>query len=218
MKKFFLLLALASLLYGSGAHGQIPVEVVIGDKRATFDLMFFKFFKNGKEENSKFLFFSRARSAVDYRMTSTSYLPTFGLTEAFSYNHPALKGFAPVAVAQLLNTGIFPKAGVQYAHLRKNLTLFTWFVSETLAEPDLDYFLLVRFTPKITEKLNLYSQFESNNSFPTHATGGFGFIQRARLGIMLKTYQLGAAADFAQSGNASFTNTFNIGGFVRHEF
>jgi hypothetical protein len=218
MKKIVILFVLASLLSGSGAFAQLPVEVVAGNKKASFDLMFFKFFKNKEEQNSKFLFFSRTRSTVDYKMTSTSYLPAFGLTEAVSYNHPALKGFAPVAVAQLLNRGVFPKAGIQYAHQQQHFTVFTWMVSETLKAPALDYFLLLRYTPKLNARLNLYTQFESNNSVPTKAAANYSFIQRLRIGLMIKRFQFGAAADFTQTGNKTFTTASNIGGFVRYEF
>lgn len=197
---------------------QIPVEVFGGHEKSTVDIMFFKFFKNKKEENSRWLFFNRNRASVDYRMTTKTYLPQFGFTEAISYNHSKLKGFAPVMVGQVLSWGVFPKAGIQYAHITKNMTVFTWVVSEMLSNPDLDFFLLFRYTPKISEKLNLYTQFETGNTFPTTRNDNFSFTQRLRLGLSIKGYQFGAGSDFNQSGNSSFTQTYNVGGFIRHEF
>ncbi|MCA6434258.1 MAG: hypothetical protein IM574_11695, partial [Cytophagales bacterium] len=82
------------------AQAQIPVEIFAGYQKLTIDVMFFKYFKNKQKENSNWLFFNRNRASVDYRMTSKTYLPQFGFTEAISYNHPKLKGFAPVAVVQ----------------------------------------------------------------------------------------------------------------------
>jgi len=114
-------MVVAFLFSKSEATAQIPVEIFAGNKKASFDLMFFKFFKNQAGQNSKFLFFSRERALVDYKQTSSSNLPQFGFTEAISYNHPALKGFAPVFVGQVLNRGIFAKTGVQYAHISKIL-------------------------------------------------------------------------------------------------
>ncbi len=197
---------------------QIPVEIFAGHERATVDVMFFKFFKTKTGESSPWLFFNRNRASVDYRMTSKTFLPQFGFTEAVSFNHTKLKGFAPVAVAQILNRGVYPKAGIQYAHLSKTFTVFTWLVSETLQKPNLDYFLLLRFTPKISEKLHLFCQAESVNAFPTAKNGAFNFTQRARLGLQIKSYQFGAGADFNQSGNGVFTHFYNAGAFVRHEF
>jgi hypothetical protein len=202
----------------STAKAQIPVEIFAGHERTTVDIMFFKYFKNNQGENSRWLFFNRNRASVDYRMTKTSYLPQFGFTEAISYNHEKLKGFAPVIVGQVLSWGVFPKAGIQYAHISKNMTIFTWLVCETLEKPDLDYFLLFRCTPKLTEKVNLFTQVESVNAFPTVSTENFSFTQRIRLGIQLKTYQFGAGADFNQTGNTTFAKIYNVGGFIRHEF
>lgn len=200
------------------AKAQLPFEIFAGHERTTVDIMFFKFLKYKQGENSRWLFFNRNRASMDYRMTKTAFLPQFGFTEALSYNHEKLKGLAPVMVGQVLNGGVFPKAGIQYAHIRINMTVFSWLVCETLKKPDLDYFLLFRYTPKLTEKINLFTQVESVNAFPTASTDNFSFTQRLRLGIQLKTYQFGAGADFNQAGNSTYTKTFNVGGFVRHEF
>lgn len=205
------------------ARGGIPVEIFAGHKRTTVDIMFFKFFKKKKADvegnlNSKWLFFNRNRTGIDYRMTKSTFLPQFGFTEAISYNHEKLIGFAPVLVGQILNLGVYPKAGIQYARIKKELTIFSWFVCETLRHPDLDYFLLMRYTPKLSEKVNLFTQGESVNTFPTSTNENFSFTQRVRLGIQLKSYQLGAGADFNQLGNQIFIKTYNIGGFIRHEF
>lgn len=180
--------------------------------------MFFKFFKKKGGVNSRWLFFNRNRASIDYRMTQSTFLPQFGFTEAISYNHEKMKGIAPVVVAQVLNSGVFPKAGMQYAFIGKNMTVFTWFVCETLKHPKLDYFLLYRFTPKLSEKVNLFTQLESVNAFPTFHADNLSLTQRLRLGIQLQSYQFGAGADLNQSGRETFVFTYNLGGFIRHEF
>ena len=218
MKSKIILLVVASFLLWKDALAQIPVEVFGGHKKTTFDLMFFKFFKNKKAENSKFLFFNRNRVSFDYRQTSTTYLPVFGFTEAVSYNHPKLKGFAPVLVAQVSNAGIFPKAGIQYFRRKNNLTLFSWIVSEMKERPGIDLFVLTRYEPKLTEKLNLFTQLELINAFPTEAASNVNLFQRVRIGLKLKEWQFGAGADFNEFGKTAFTQTSNIGGFLRHEF
>lgn len=197
---------------------QIPIESFTGHERTTVDLMFFKYFKNKNGDYSRWLFFNRNRASIDYRMTKTTFLPQFGFTEAISYNHKKLKGFAPVIVAQILSWGVFPKAGVQYARINKNMTLFTWLVMETLKKPDLDYFFLIRFTPTLTEKIKLFSQIESINVFPDIRTENFSSTQRIRLGIQLKNCQFGTGADFTQTNTIPFTSSFNVGIFVRYEF
>ena len=94
--------------------------------------MLFKYFKNKEATNSKFLFFNRNRVSIDYKQTTTTYLPVFGFTEAISYNHQKLIGFAPVIVTQVNNKGIFPKAGMQYFYRKKYFTIFSWIVCEIL--------------------------------------------------------------------------------------
>lgn len=146
----------------STVHSQ-SVEVFAGHKKTTVDIMFFRFIKNKEGHNSKFLFFNRNRASIDYAMTETTNLPQFGFTEAFSYNHEKLKGFAPVVVASILNRGVYPKAGFQYAKIKMDYTIFSWLVAETLQEPNIDFFFLGRYTPKLTDKLNLFSQIELVN-------------------------------------------------------
>jgi len=209
---------IAMLFSGSMAFAQIPVEAFGGHKKTTLDIMFFKFFKNKAGENAPFLFFNRNRASIDYQMSATSYLPQFGFTEAISYNHEKMKGFAPVLLAQIFSTGVYPKAGIQYALIRKNMTLFSWIVSETKTKPKIDLFFLGRYSPKLSEKLNLFCQLELLNSAPTENISNFSFTQRIRLGLKIKAFQLGAGADFNQQGRLNFINTSNIGAFLRYEF
>lgn len=213
-----ILLVAASLLIWSGAFAQIPVEVFVGHKKTTLDVMFFKYFKNKDNTNSKFLFFNRNRVSVDYKMTATTDLPSYSFTETVSYNNSKLKGFAPVLVGQLSNRGVYPKAGIQFVFMKKDFLFFTWAVCETKAKPIMDFFLLMRYEPTITEKVKAFAQVELINAFPLESTLNYTFIQRARLGLKIKSWQFGAGTDFAEIGNSYFATTTNLGGFLRHEF
>jgi len=217
MVKYLKIILVAVSLYGGTVFAQIPVEVFAGTEKATLDIMFFRYFKNSKNEPSRFLFFNRNRLAVDYKMTSSENLPQFGFTEAVSYNHKKLKGFAPVFVFQVFNSGVYPKAGVQYVSLNEKITLFSWLVSETTKEPLIDYYILFRFSPPISSKLKLFAQFESLNSLQT-ATGIYQFMQRVRLGVGRNNFQLGLGADFTEKGKAAFDSAVNPGIFLRYEF
>nr|MCU0367746.1 hypothetical protein [Cyclobacteriaceae bacterium] len=135
LRLYFITFFTIVLFSGAQSYGQIPVEVFAGHEKTTFDLMFFKFFKNSSGADSRWLFFNRNRASMDYDQTATANLPQFGFTEALSYNHKALKGIAPVLIAQMFNRGVYAKGGVQYAVVRKNLTVFSWVVSEIKSEP-----------------------------------------------------------------------------------
>lgn len=218
MKFKVALLIIVSLLIWSETFSQIPVEVFGGNEKTTIDILFFKYIRNKEEKNSKFLFFNRNRTSIDYRQTSTAYLPTFGFTEAISYNHPKLKGFAPVALVQIFNAGFFPKAGIQYFYRKKEFTFFSWVVTEMNNRPTIDFFVLTRFEPKLSEKINLFSQLELINPVPTNEIENYNFTQRLRVGIKMREWQFGFGSDFNEFGRASFTNTSNIGAFLRYEF
>lgn len=221
MRNKILLIVFLSIiqhLTSNVVYAQIPVEAFAGHKKTTVDIMFFKFIKNNKGNNSRFLFFNRNRASIDYAMTETANLPQFGFTEAFSYNHEKLKGFAPVVVASILNRGVYPKAGIQFAKIKKDYTIFSWVVAEILKESNVDFFFLGRYTPKLTDKLHLFSQIELVNAFPTAEQKNFSFTQRFRLGVKIKELQFGAGLDVSQTGRNNFTKTENFGGFLRYEF
>jgi hypothetical protein len=216
MKRVLIIFTL--VLTGSTGMTQIPVELFSGHERTTVDIMFFKFFKNREQQNTRWLFFNRNRAGVDYRMTGNTYLPQFGFTEAVSYNHPRLKGFAPVAVTQIFNAGVYPKAGVQYALQQTHLTLFTWLVSETIRDTDIDWFVLFRYTPKISDRWNLFTQVELLNTLPVYENGAYSFTQRARLGLKHGAWQFGGGLDAVHTGKDVYTHTYNAGAFLRYEF
>lgn len=218
MKHNYLIYVQAMLLYGSIVHAQIPVECMVGETKTSIDVMFFKYFTHTDGKASHWLFFNRNRAAADYRMTRNTYQPQFGFTEAISYNHPTLKGIAPVMVAQVLNTGVYAKSGVQYTRVRPALTLFTWLVSELKQHPVLDYFLLLRYTPALTIRTRLFTQAEVLNTLPFNGNSPYSFTQRVRLGIQLSRYQFGAALDASQNGRSTWVQQRNVGLFLRHEF
>lgn len=216
--KYTIIYIVVLLVASSETYSQLPVEAFVGHKKTTIDILFFKYFKNNKGENSKFLFFNRNRAGVDYQQTSTANLPSFGFTEAVSFNHPELKGFAPVAVIQIFNSGLFPKAGVQYFHSKGAFTFFSWLVSETMTNPTIDFFILTRIEPKLTQGLKLFAQLELVNAIPTAPDAGYNYIQRARLGVRIKAWQVGFGGDFNQFGTDNFTTVNSLGAFVRHQF
>lgn len=213
----FLLLCSSHLV-----KAQIPFELFAGEKKTSLDLMFFKFLKpindSSHTTNPRWLFFNRNRAVVDYKMTSSAFKPQFGFTEAISYNHEKWKGLAPVMVGQILNTGAYAKAGMQFARVNKHSTIFTWIVSELTSSPYVDYFLLWRYTPALSKRINGFIQIELINAFPTASDLPYNFTQRLRLGLKRNSYQCGIGADINTLGRTSYTSTYNFGIFLRHEF
>ena len=201
------------------AQAQIPVEWMSAPKRSTLDLMFFRNIRRTKGGGAgPFLFFHRTRSVWDHRMTATTYLPAFGLTNAVSWNPAALKGFAPVAVLSWLNRGLLPKGGIQYARVRKHLTLFGWLVADMRSPSNADLFALVRWTPKLKGRWHAFLQAESLNTLPAAPTAPLQFVQRLRLGLQPGAFQTGFGVDASQSGRGTLTSTLHPGLFLRYSF
>jgi hypothetical protein len=213
------LLVIGLILFTNITRAQhIPIEVFGGDKRATVDVLLAKYIKNKKEVPSKFFFFNRNRATIDYKMTTTANLPQFAFTEAISYDFKGLHGFAPVAVVQLFNRGVYPRAGIRYLKLKNNFTFFGWTVIDLLKNPTADVFILARYTPKLNDRWNLYTQAELINDFPTLSSANMNFTQRLRLGLKIGLISFGGAIDLNEVGRKQFTTITNTGAFLRYEF
>lgn len=208
--RVFQALALAMLLSGSIAKAQ-SVEAYAGHKRAGADLMWFKYFRNEKDERTPFLFFSRNRASTDYDNAPTA----FGSTNAISCNFK--NGLGVVAVGSFLPAGFTPKAGVQLVKMKGDFLFFGWLVADLKKEGNLDLFGLFRWQPKLNGPWRLFSQLELFPVYnPKHAY--WNITQRLRLGAKYRASAAGFMADLNQSGSDDFVKTQNIGGFLRHEF
>lgn len=200
----------STLLLRSVVFSQ-SVETYAGDKRIGIDVMWFKNFKNMKEEKSSFLFFSRNRASTDYTYSSSA----FGSTNAISYNLKNGLGF--VTVASFLNTGLTPKAGFQCFKAKGNFMFFGWLVTDLKNNPNIDLFGLFRYQPNLNDKIKLFSQIEL---FPVYNPKYeiLNFTQRLRLGVKYQNWVFGPMADFNQLGKTKFVLTYNTGGFIRYDF
>lgn len=187
------------------------VETYAGHKRIGVDLMWFKNFKNTKEERTPFLFFSRNRASTDYKNAPTA----FGSTNAVSYNFK--NGLGIVTVASLVNTGFIPKAGVQFYKSKGDFMFFGWLVADLKKEGNVDLFGLFRYQPPINDQWKGFGQVEL---FPVYNPTSeiWNITQRLRLGVKYQTWASGFMADFNQFGKDYLTKSNNIGGFLRCEF
>jgi hypothetical protein len=187
------------------------VEVYAGHQRAGMDIMWFKNFRNKKEERTPFLFFSRNRASVDYKNNPAA----FGSTNAISYNFK--NGIGITAVGSFLQNGFTLKSGIQYYRQKGDFMFFGWMVADLKKEGNIDVFGMFRYQPKIKSILYAFGQLEL---FPvyTPSTEVWNLTQRVRFGLKRRTMAAGFMADFNQTGNNNFTTTHNLGIFLRNEF
>jgi hypothetical protein len=209
--KFKLLILLMVLLLTKGRTIAQAVEGYAGHERAGMDLLWFKNFKNKREERGPFLFFSRNRASVDYQGSPTA----FGSVNAVSYNFK--NGLGIVAVASFLQAGFTPKAGIQYYKAKGDFMFFGWLVADLKDNGGADVFGLFRYQPKINETWRIFSQLEL---FPAYhfSAETWSLTQRLRFGVKYHTWAAGFMADFNQTGKITFKNTNNWGVFIRNEF
>jgi len=198
------------LLLHMGAQAQMA-EFYAGHKRTGVDLMWFRNFKNSKDEKSPFLFFSRNRASVDYNQSPL----LFGSTNAVSYN--LKNGLGMVGVASFLNAGFTPKAGVQYYKAKGSFMFFGWLVADLKRKGNIDLFGLFRFQPAINKQWKGLGQLEL---FPVYqpSSGFWSLTQRIRLGAKYHLWAGGLMLDYNQAGKQFFTTTQNTGVFIRYDF
>lgn len=209
------LFAIALWVWGVGTTdslAQLPVEWLFGKDRSSVDIQFFRNIRTSEGKATPWLFFNRNR--VTFDETSRS----FGFTQAFSYNRASFNGFAPVAVFQVLNTGLFTKAGVQYAGIKPTGVLFSWLVLEAVTKPDIDLFVMYRNGAPVPSRRSLFVQIEAISTVPTDPDKPMMFVQRGRLGVQMAGLQIGIGLDASQIGRSNLTSTFNPGGFLRYDF
>jgi hypothetical protein len=187
------------------------LEVYGGNRRAGVDLMWFKRFRDREQNITPFLFFSRNRASNDYEGSPS----LFGSVNAVSYN--LRNGLGVVGVATFSQTGLVPKAGIQYYTNAKDLMLFGWLVADLKSEGAVDLFLLLRYQPDISTRLKMFLQAEL---FPVYYPGAsyWNLTQRFRTGLRMYDWAAGLMTDLNQSGTTTFTTTSNIGAFIRYEF
>lgn len=200
----------ATVLCVTVAEAQ-SVEAYAGNGRAGIDLMWFRYVKQKDERPLPLLYFSRNRASVDYMESPT----LFSSTNALSYNFK--RGIGLVAVASFLNTGITPKAGLQYHRLSKDLLFFGWMVVDVRRKGAVDIFGMLRFTPPIAQAWKGFTQLEL---FPVIQTASKTrtYTQRLRLGVKKTSWSTGLIHDMTLNRASTSTHTWNLGLFFRQDF
>lgn len=187
------------------------VETYAGSKRAGLDLMWFRNFKDIKQQKTPFLFFSRNRVSTDYHNAAV----VFASTNAVSYNFK--NGLGAVLVASYLGNGLTPKAGVQLFRQKNNWMFFGWLVTDVKNKGNVDCFGLFRYLAPLKNNWKLFNQAEL---FPVYTpfNKNWNLTQRLRIGLKYNQCSFGVMADFSQTGQQHLATTENIGGFVRCDF
>lgn len=204
---------LLTLVLSTRLFAQTPVEVFVGHEQVQHEFFFFK----DIDKKAKWSLFSMGRFAVDYEDET---LNSSFISSQVTYNLNTTWG---ISTGGIYSEGDFaPILAVSYVYTNKSGTLFinlfpTWIIRE---KAEYEMFGLAFFTPKISDKLNLFSQLifgtTMNNRFNEHI---FSY-QQIRLGLdLVGKFQFGMAFDQNTLGTGELPNSYsnNAGLFIRKE-
>ena len=202
MRQGLLVGLLAALCYARSARAGGSAEVMVGDESAVVDI------KASGDLGHRAGIFARNRTRIDYH-NQVSPFTLVDLTYSLG------EGFDAVGEAQMApGMGIMPRVGVQYFHSFGDGSVYA-FASGSHQDPNLELLATVRYTPTITGDVRGFAQLEALTDF---GRDGHEFsTQRARLGIEIDGYRIGAAADLTEVGH-DMTPSYNLGGFVAKNF
>ncbi len=183
------------------------IELMAGNKSATIDL------KASAEVAKRLGVFIRARPSVDYTGTISS----FALAD-LTINLGG--GLDAVGEVQAFGGKAVPRAGMQYFTKTGNLSVYALATMGLDKNPYVESLAILGYDPSLYKILKLFTQIEVLND--ADAGGNVFSAQRMRLGVELKGWGAGAAADLTQTGhNPSFgdgTFGWNVGGFMSKRF
>ena len=204
---------LLCLTLSTSLLAQTPVEVFVGHEQVQHEFFFFK----DIDEKAKWNLFSVGRFAVDYKDEA---LNSSFISSQATYNFNSRWG---ISTGGIYSEGDFaPILAVSYIYTNPSGNLFvnlflTWIIRE---KAEYEMFGLAFFTPRINDKLNLFSQLifgtTINNRFNEHV---FSY-QQIRLGLdLVGKFQFGLALDQNVFSTGELPNSYanNAGLFIRKE-
>lgn len=191
-----------SLIMSTSVVAQIPVEVFAGHEQVQHEFFFFE----DIDKKAKWNLFSVGRFAVDYQDEA---LNSSFISSQATYNLSKSWG---ISTGGIYSEGDFaPIVAVSYIYANEAGTFFinlfpTWIIRE---KAEYEMFGLAFFTPKINDKLNLFSQLifgtTMNNRFNEHV---FSY-QQIRLGLdLVGKFQFGFALDQNVLGTGELPNSY----------
>lgn len=187
-----------------------PVELNIGNNRFGLQFLTNKHFV----ADSKFSFLS----VTSFESTYNNDINNLDFINNSQISYEIYKGIG-VATGLSVNriAGLTPIVGLEYVFANKEILLVltpTYHLSKT---KNIEALALIEYKPKLTEKLNLYSRFQTlynhNSETAQHERSYIQF----RLGVGMGNYQFGLATNLDYYGSIKVFKD-NYGLFLRHNF
>lgn len=207
---------LISLFLAFALQAQVPFEHMIGTENASFDVLFAKPLKMKAGDNSPFGLFTRNR--VEFpSFTDKQNAPFFLSLNILSFNLKWTGNLNPVLQAQVDNFGFTLKTGLQWLHIAEKHFFLIIATYDFYTRPLIDNFLVYRWFPRLSSKLQGFLQFEMVNLVPLRE-GVNVLKQRLKLGRKKGEWQYGLGLDHNLIGVSQLQSSLNPGVFLRYEF
>lgn len=183
----------------------IPVELMLGQKYGTINLVFNRSFS----QNSRLGFFHMNTVQFDFRDKSKN---SFILQDLVYVE--TLKNLRVAGGVAYSNGGFDPTAGLQYIYGGKKLFFLCAPRINIESDPSYDIMTILQYKPEINDHIRLYTRLQMLNLF--NSGGNIKSYQWMRLGLEVKGIQFGLAADLDEYGpDPSITSNFGV--FIRKE-
>lgn len=182
------------------------LEITVGNQNVFANVQWFKFI----DTTGHWSIFTRGIANINYEGNTDLFLGGY-------FNYTSKIGLGATIVSRI---GTFDSGGDIGGHFLKNgkdwsIAIFATVGIGLAQQLQYTIFSNLQYRPKISKKVNLYTNLELYSQF--NNWGHVYSIQRFRVGLSWKSWQIGAAADFIEIDNAFLLN-YNIGGFLRKEF
>jgi len=204
MRKFILVNIIASLLTWSDAFAQ-KLEFMAGNERIFVDAQWLKPF----DKNYKWTLFSRSRATVDYEKNTNLFTGAY-------LNYTTKSEFGPTVVGRISSFSSGGDAGVHFFKRKEKFLIYALATAEIGTALSITWFSIMRYTPSISTKLNLYTSLELFTNYNTE--GHMASIQRTRIGLEAATYQFGFGLNTSEYGKSFETTDTNLGLFISKQF
>lgn len=209
MKQLFVALLLGRSMI---LAAQVPVEVFAGHKQLQHEFFFFK----DLDQEQNWNLFSMARFGVDYENDKFN---TAFISSQLTYNLDDAWGVSGGGI--FADTDFAPILAISYVYSNEKDDFFlnvfpTWIMKENA---EYEMFGMVFYTPKLRDKLNLFSQLIFGTTLDHRLREHVFSYQQLRLGVDWAGFaQLGFAMDQnVLGGGESISYSNNLGVFIRKE-
>ncbi|MDV7696000.1 hypothetical protein N6B72_03610 [Chryseobacterium soli] len=187
-----------------------PVELNIGNNRFGLQFLMNKHFT----PESKFSFLS----VTSFESTYNNDINNLDFINNSQVSYEIYKGFG-VATGISVNrvSGLTPIVGLEYVFVNKEILLVLTPTYHLSKNKNIEGLALIEYKPKLTEKINLYTRFQTLYNYNSENNQHERSYMQFRLGVGISNYQFGLTTNLDYYGAAKILKE-NYGVFLRFNF